>query len=127
MKRARLVAALLALCASIVAAPIYANDATPTITTPRDARRLGLQSLRLAVRADGGVPEPTNLGEFVKDRAAAVRLGKALFWDMQVGSDGVQACASCHFHAGTDDRATNAVNPDEGVLDQPKTWAATTC
>jgi len=107
-----------ALGAAIVATPIYASDATSTITTPRDARRLGLQSLRLAVRADGGVPEPANLSEFVKDRAAAVRLGKALFWDMQVGSDGVQACASCHFHAGTDNRTTNAVNPDEGVLDQ---------
>ena len=29
-------------------------------------------------------------------RNTAVALGKALFWDMQVGSDGVQACASCH-------------------------------
>lgn len=42
---------------------------------------------------------------------AAVRLGKALFWDMQVGSDGATACASCHFKAGTDDRVTNTVNP----------------
>jgi hypothetical protein len=25
------------------------------------------------------VPEPANLGEFVKDRQAAIRLGKALF------------------------------------------------
>jgi len=44
-------------------------------------------------------------------RAAAVRLGKALFWDMQVGSDSVQACASCHFHAGADNRVTNQLNP----------------
>jgi cytochrome c peroxidase len=29
----------------------------------------------------------------------AVVLGKALFWDVSVGSDGM-ACASCHFHAG---------------------------
>ncbi len=114
----RIACAAIVLGVSFVAVPIYADDATTTIATPRDARRVGLQSLRLAVRADGGVPEPTNLSEFVKDRAAAVRLGKALFWDMQVGSDGVQACASCHFHAGSDDRTTNAVNPDEGVLDQ---------
>jgi hypothetical protein len=33
---------------------------------------------------------------------------------MQVGSDGVQSCASCHFHAGTDNRTKNALNPDEG-------------
>jgi cytochrome c peroxidase len=46
------------------------------------------------------VPEPPNLGEFVRDRTAAIQLGKALFWDMQVGSDGRTACASCHFAAG---------------------------
>ena len=40
-----------------------------------------------------------------------VVLGKALFWDMQIGSDGVQACASCHFHAGADHRITNQLNP----------------
>ena len=31
------------------------------------------------------VPLPTNLSDFVKDNDAAIRLGKALFWDMQVG------------------------------------------
>jgi cytochrome c peroxidase len=41
----------------------------------------------------------------VRDRQAAVRLGKALFWDAKVGSDGSTACASCHAHAGADDRA----------------------
>ena len=48
------------------------------------------------------VPEPANLADFVRDRQAAIALGKALFWDMQIGSDGVQACATCHFHAGAD-------------------------
>ncbi|MBI2957352.1 MAG: hypothetical protein HYY32_00775, partial [Chloroflexi bacterium] len=57
------------------------------------------------------VPEPPNLSNFVKSKPAAVRLGKALFWDMQVGSDGVQACASCHFSAGADNRLKNTVNP----------------
>ncbi|HEY6808458.1 MAG TPA: cytochrome c peroxidase, partial [Gemmatimonadales bacterium] len=57
------------------------------------------------------VPEPPNLGDFVKDRKAAITLGKALFWDMQVGSDGMQACATCHFHAGADHRTKNTVNP----------------
>ena len=87
------------------------------ITQPEDARKLGLDSLYVAVQRDGGVPLSPNLDEFIADRWAAVQLGKALFWDMQVGSDGVQACASCHFHAGTDNRVKNAVNPDEGVLD----------
>jgi len=57
------------------------------------------------------VPEPDNLNEFVKDKVAAIRLGKALFWDMQVGSDGNQSCATCHFHAGTDNRSKNQLHP----------------
>ncbi|MCL6621896.1 MAG: hypothetical protein K6T55_07305 [Syntrophobacterales bacterium] len=44
-------------------------------------------------------------------RLVAAQLGKALFWDMQLGSDG-QACASCHFHAGADNRIKNQLNPD---------------
>jgi hypothetical protein len=35
-------------------------------------------------------------GNFVRDRETAILLGKALFWDVQVGSDR-QACASCLF------------------------------
>lgn len=57
------------------------------------------------------VPEPPELGQFVRDRAKAIVLGKALFWDMQVGSDGVQACATCHFHAGADSRSKNQLSP----------------
>jgi len=57
------------------------------------------------------IPQPKALMSYVKDKAAAVELGKALFWDMQVGSDGVQACATCHFHAGADTRSKNTVNP----------------
>ncbi len=45
-------------------------------------------------------------------RAAAIRLGKALFWDMQVGSDSVQSCGSCHFVAGADNRTKNQLNPN---------------
>jgi len=56
-------------------------------------------------------PEPDNLYSFVRDRSAAIALGKALFWDMQVGSDGVVSCASCHFHAGADSRSVNQLNP----------------
>ena len=43
-------------------------------------------------------------------RNVAAALGKALFWDMQVGSDSVQACASCHFHAGVDNRTKAQIN-----------------
>ena len=56
-------------------------------------------------------PDPDNLDVFVRDREAAVRLGKALFWDEQVGSDGRVACATCHHQAGADSRITNRVAP----------------
>ncbi len=57
------------------------------------------------------VPLPPNLGTFVKDRTAAIQLGKALFWDAQTGGTGAQACATCHFQAGADTRTRNTVNP----------------
>jgi len=61
---------------------------------------------------------PRALRRFI-GRPAAEVLGKALFWDMQVGSDGVQACASCHFHATVDNRTKNQLNPNHlgGDLD----------
>lgn len=55
--------------------------------------------------------EPENLMDYIQDKDAAIEMGKSLFWDMQVGSDGIQACASCHYSAGVDNRATNRLNP----------------
>lgn len=55
------------------------------------------------------VPQPSELVQFVSDPQALVVLGKALFWDSQVGSDGHTACATCHFHAGADHRVTNEI------------------
>ena len=81
---------------------------------------------------DVPVIEPTNLHAFVRgnpngtpaEQAEAVAakqkllvLGKALFWDMQVGSDDVQACATCHFNAGADPRPHNQLNPGEHGTD----------
>lgn len=57
------------------------------------------------------IPKPDNLGDFIQDEQAAIKLGKALFWDMQVGSDGIQSCASCHFHSGADNRSKNQISP----------------
>lgn len=57
------------------------------------------------------VPEPEDLDRFVKDKSAAIALGKAFFWDMQTGGDGLTACATCHFQAGADSRGTNQLNP----------------
>jgi hypothetical protein len=84
--------------------PVTAGDPTPAqpplITDPSVA-----------------LPSPTNLADFVRDETALLKLGKALFWDMQMGSDGIQACASCHFRAGVDNRSKNQVSP--GVLHLP--------
>ena len=57
------------------------------------------------------IPEPSKLKEFVEDKATAIVLGKALFWDMQVGSDNRTSCATCHFHAGADNRIKNQISP----------------
>ena len=50
------------------------------------------------------------------NKAAAVRLGKAFFWDVQAGSDGEVACATCHFHGGADSRKLNTINPGPNGL-----------
>ena len=70
--------------------------------------------VQIAPLASVRVPTPSNLYTFIKDPRAAVALGKALFWDQQIGSDDVQACATCHFNAGADSRSKNQINP--GIL-----------
>jgi cytochrome c peroxidase len=65
-------------------------------------------------------PEPYTVDEsgnqvsispsIIKNKGVAIALGKMLFWDSKVGSDGL-ACASCHFQAGTDNRTKNQINP----------------
>jgi len=52
-----------------------------------------------------------DLVDYVANLPAAIRLGKALFWEMQAGSDNKTACATCHFHAGADDRDKNQLEP----------------
>ena len=67
------------------------------------------------------VPTPPEIGEYLKTDAggevtaaakeAVIKLGKALFWDIQVGSDGLTACATCHQTAFVDARITNTTHP----------------
>jgi cytochrome c peroxidase len=59
------------------------------------------------------VPPVFGIEGILADKSAAIQLGKALFWDMQAGSDDTQACASCHFNAGADSRPANTVNPGQ--------------
>lgn len=95
--------------AGLVISPITGCNGIPSVGAQEDPQ--GDETTPLASLKGVPIPGPANLGEFVRDRGAAVTLGKALFWDMQVGSDGIQACASCHFQAGTDRRSMHQVNP----------------
>jgi cytochrome c peroxidase len=52
-----------------------------------------------------------DLADYVANLGAAIRLGKAFFWDMQAGSDRQTACATCHFQAGQDGRMRNQLHP----------------
>jgi len=88
------------IAAIIVTSVIAGNTVSAQVTPPP------LTSLKSVP-----IPVPNNLGDFVKDKSAAIKLGKTLFWDMQVGSDGQTSCASCHFHAGADNRSKNQVSP----------------
>lgn len=106
--------------AGAVAAPVDAGrDSGPTELVIARVRNPPLPSDLNNLPGDlrgVTVPAPTNLSDFVADTSAAIRLGKALFWDMQIGSDGVQACASCHYRAGADPRSKNQVSPGLKVV-----------
>jgi hypothetical protein len=69
-------------------------------------------------RAASAQQDPPPLDQIIQNRTAAIALGKALFWDTAAGSDG-QACASCHFHAGADNRIKNQINPGTLRTDDP--------
>ena len=90
--------------ATIVTVAILAGHTASAQVPPRPPNPLA--SLKTVA-----VPEPPNLGQFVKNKPAAIALGKALFWDTQVGSNGQQACAGCHYHAGVDPRPKNQLSP----------------
>ncbi|WP_445246832.1 cytochrome-c peroxidase [Microcoleus sp. OTE_8_concoct_300] len=92
--------------ATVVAVAILAGHTTSAQLAAASEPSEALASLKTVA-----VPEPPNLGEFVKNKPAAIALGKALFWDLQVGSNGMQSCATCHFHAGVDSRDKNQLSP----------------
>ncbi len=91
---------------ALVAATILAGHAVSAQIAPPSSPSQPLASLKSVP-----IPQPSNLAEFVQDKTAAIALGKTLFWDMQVGSDGIKTCASCHFHAGVDNRSKNQLHP----------------
>lgn len=62
------------------------------------------------------IPPVPDLNAFILDKKSAIALGKALFWESNVGSDG-NACASCHYAAGADSRMKNQLSPGLKVGD----------
>lgn len=59
------------------------------------------------LRSGSSSSRPKEWTEYIKNDSAAIALGKALFWEMRVGSDDRTACATCHHHAGVDTRTRN--------------------
>jgi cytochrome c peroxidase len=83
----------------------------PSLRVPEAGGRPNRPNYRINVDPDHVTP--SNENDYVINRNVAIALGKSLFWDMQVGSDGVQSCGTCHFTgAGTDTRTKNQVNPN---------------
>lgn len=68
-----------------------------------------LKTVANPVLPGGLVPE--ELQGYIQNKDAAIRLGKALFWDVQASSDNKVACATCHYHAGADERLRNQLHP----------------
>src|SRR5713226_2803508 len=95
--------ASLALATAILAAGLLSTGARVA------TGQVVLVDLDLGPLSSVSVPTPTNAPPM--DQEAAVRLGKALFWDTQVGGDGQTACATCHFRGGADNRTFNTLNP----------------
>ena len=72
--------------------------------------RTAIGSGALAALSVSDLPDTPGVDKFIVDPDLAVVLGKAFFWEMYTGNNG-QACASCHFHAGTDRRIQNTLHP----------------
>lgn len=87
-----------AIAAFIVIAPL------PTISAP------------LTVPPITSLDGKHELSDIIVDNDWAVILGRAFFWDQQMGSDG-GSCASCHFSAGADNRITAQINPGFTTVD----------
>jgi cytochrome c peroxidase len=101
---------LVCVLAIVVAAGYYGHVRAQST----DARGQIILPLRpMAPLSSVPIPPVFGMDGILADKTAAIALGKALFWDMQAGSDDVQACASCHFNAGADSRPANTLNPGQ--------------
>jgi cytochrome c peroxidase len=99
-----------------ITVPPYGNQANPGYLSNTDPNNVAASNENDYLRCDSpnsGVGlGACNFANKQQARLEAATLGKALFWDMQVGSDAVQSCGSCHVHAGADNRVKNQLNPN---------------
>nr|NIO79897.1 cytochrome C peroxidase [Candidatus Aminicenantes bacterium]NIQ13289.1 cytochrome C peroxidase [Candidatus Dadabacteria bacterium]NIQ65862.1 cytochrome C peroxidase [Candidatus Aminicenantes bacterium]NIT21849.1 cytochrome C peroxidase [Candidatus Aminicenantes bacterium] len=72
-----------AVCTTIIISLLFLLGAASYALTDAELRAAAPASLKTVP-----VPVPDNLDQFVRNKALAIVLGKALFWDMQAGSDG---------------------------------------
>jgi cytochrome c peroxidase len=101
------------LCASVVVIITALGYYSHVRAQNGGSTRMVIPLRPLAPLSSVPIPPVFGLDGIIADKNAAAQLGKALFWDMQAGSDDIQACASCHFNAGADSRAINNVNPGQ--------------
>ncbi len=98
---------------ALVFAVGYYGHVRAQATDPSGTGSVRVPLRPLAPLSSVPIPPVFGMEGILADKTAAIELGKALFWDMQAGSDDIQACASCHFNAGADSRANNEVNPGQ--------------
>jgi hypothetical protein len=101
--------ALALMVVTIVCGQAWAQDADP----PKLETLVGVQPPEPKGTEHG---LPVTLSNYVTNRTKLVQLGKALFWDRAVSSDGKAACASCHFQAGTNRRFKNSISPGPSTI-----------
>jgi cytochrome c peroxidase len=118
-------APLIGACFAALAAALQAGCGAPELANENEneneedpvAAALALSGSGASCSGSGGIAPlrcavaPSLVSPDILDNAAAIRLGKALFWDIQTGGDGKVACATCHYHGGSDSRTLNTVNP----------------
>ncbi|MGI9309833.1 MAG: cytochrome c peroxidase, partial [Gammaproteobacteria bacterium] len=101
--------------------PVSAQFLEAPADPPPSAKDLALPVVEdiqpVLVDPENGTPIPLvdnasgdGANGYIKDLAAAELLGKAFFWDLQAGSK-KEACGSCHYHAGVDNRFQNQLSP----------------
>ena len=101
----RLGAAISLLCLTAC----IADEESEQLSTNAAELQAHLRFLDLRPLSEEPVPQPID-GHIV-DQDAAIRLGKAFFWDIQASGDGQVACATCHVTGGSDSRRFNTLNP----------------